>query len=322
MLKNARAVLWVTAAVLLTMLLGSRFYGWERAVTVTAVHAECKPIYNSVTASGSVEAARSYAFSARSDAVVGEVFCGLGETVHAGQALWRLEPAGEVRWTAELLQNAVSVLTGSGESERVVSDAAGGGVLVCAPADCTLLAVPSKGQPAPAGLPYAQAAELGSLRLRVDIAESFVADVQAGQSANITVQATGGRYAGRVQSVAPVARQAVSLTGTAGAVTVSALLSVEGADGALRPGYSATAKIFVDEKPSAVVLPYEAIRQEGESEYVYVIGGDGRAHRRAVQTGYALSSAVEVESGVAAGEAVVTGNPDGLCDGVLVEVSP
>ncbi len=105
-------------------------------------------------------------------------------------------------------------------------------------------------------------------------------------------------------------------------MTVSALLSVEGADGALRPGYSATAKIFVDEKPSAVVLPYEAIRQEGESEYVYVIGGDGRAHRRAVQTGYALSSAVEVESGVAAGEAVVTGNPDGLCDGVLVEVSP
>ena len=61
MLKNARAVLWVTAAVLLTMLLGSRFYGWERAVTVTAVHAECKPIYNSVTASGSVEAARRIA---------------------------------------------------------------------------------------------------------------------------------------------------------------------------------------------------------------------------------------------------------------------
>ena len=158
------------------------------------------------------------------------------------------------------------------------------------------------------------------MRLRVNIAEAFIADVQAGQRANITVSATGGVYAGRVESVAPVARQAVSLTGGSGAVTVSAVLRIVGADESLRPGYSASAKIFVDEKESAVILPYEAIRQEGREEFAYVIGENGRVSRRAVTTGYALSQAVEVTSGIAPGELVVLEAAGELADGVPVEV--
>lgn len=321
MLKKPRAVLCLTAVILLGMLLCSRFYGKERAVPVTTVLAEEKAIYNSVTASGSIEANHSYAFSAQGNAMVGEVFCQPGDSVRSGQALWQLCPSEEPRWTAELLQSAASVLSNGENCERVVTAVSETPVTVCAPADCTLLTVPSSGQTAPAGLPYAQATDLKALRLRVDIAEAFVADVRAGQSANITVSATGSRYAGTVQSVAPVARQAISLTGTAGAVTVSALLQIRDADETLRPGYSASAKIFVDEKPAAVVLPYEAIRQEGETEYVYILGADSRAHRRQISTGYALSRAVEVTSGVFAGETVIIEASGELADGTLVEVS-
>ncbi len=322
MLRKSRAILCLTVVILLGMLAYSRFFMQERAIAVTAVLAESKEIYNSVTAGGSIEAEKSYAFSAQEDAVVGEVYCRVGESVRAGQALWQLRPADELRWTTELLQNAAAVLAGSDSCERAVTSVSEGVTTVCAPADCTLLTVPSSGQSAPAGLPYAQAIDLRALRLRVDIAEAFVADVQAGQPANITVSATGKRYAGSVQSVAPVARQAVSLTGSAGAVTVSALLDIQDADEALRPGYTASAKIFVDEKPSAVVLPYEAIRQEGAAEYVYIIGADRRAHRRAVTTGYSLSQAVEVTGGVEAGELAVVEAFGELADGVLVEAAP
>lgn len=320
-MKSPRTVLCLTAAVLFGMLVCRCFYGREQAVAVTAVTAESKEIYNSVTANGSIEAERSYAFSAQQNALAGEVYCQPGESVKAGQALWQLLPADGLRWTVELLQNAAAALAGGEDCEQVITALSEGPVIVCAPADCTLLTVPAPGQSAPAGLPYAQAVDLHALRLRVDIAEAFVADVRTGQQANITVAATGKRYAGTVQSVAPVARQAVSLTGSAGAVTVSAVLRIRDADEALRPGYSASAKIFVDEKPSAVVLPYEAIRQEGESEYVYILGADQRAHRRWVVTGYALSQAVEVAEGVCEGEAVIVDAEGTLSDGVLVEVA-
>lgn len=320
MRKKPRAVLVTTAVILLGMLLVSALQGQERAVAVTAVRAEAKPIYNSVTANGTVEAEHSYAFTVPRNATVGEVYCKEGETVKAGQALWRLGPAEELRWTAELLQNAVAALAGGEHSEQIEAELADAPVTVCAPADCTLLSVPAAGQSVPAGLTYAQAVGLGALRLRVDIAEAFVADVRSGQRANITVSATGGMYAGRVESVAPVAKQAISLTGGSGAVTVSAILDIADADGTLRPGYSANAKIFVDEKESAVILPYEAVRQEGRGEYVYVIGEDSRAYRRDILTGYALSEAVEISAGLAPGEMVVLSSEDALSGGALVEV--
>ena len=103
-------------------------------------------------------------------------------------------------------------------------------------------------------------------------------------------------------------------------MTVSAILKIVDADGTLRPGYSANAKIFVDEKESAVILPYEAVRQEERSEYVYVIGEDGRAHRRDVSTGYALSEAVEIAAGLVPGDLVVLSSGDALFDGALIEV--
>lgn len=321
MLKQPRTILFFTAVVLLGMLLGSKACAQEQPVPVSAVRAEEKPIYNSVTAGGTVEAERSYAFCTEGNAAVAAVYVQEGEAVQAGQPLWLLEPSSELRWTTSLLENAAAVLSGSEDSERTAASVAQGPVTVCAPADCTLLTVPSAGQSVPAGLTYAQAVDLAALRLRVKISEAFVAEVQAGQQANITVSATGKQYAGQVRSVAPVARQAVSLTGGQGAVTVSAVLQIDGADGSLRPGYSANAKIFVDEKAAAVVLPYEAIRQEGTEEFVYVIGADSRIHRRPVTTGYALSQAVEVTEGILPGELAVIDSPGELAEGMLAEVT-
>lgn len=320
MRKKPRTALVITAVILTGMLLVSALQGQERVIAVTAIRAEAKPIYKSVTANGTVEAEHRYVFTVPRNAAVDEVYCTEGEAVQAGQALWRLAPVEELRWTADLLQNAAAALAGGESSERVETALEDAPVTVYAPADCTLLSVPAAGQSAPAGLTYAQAVDLGALRLRVDIAEAFVADVQPGQCANITVAATGALYAGKVESVAPVAKQAISLTGGSGAVTVSAILNIVDADGTLRPGYSANAKIFVDEKESAVVLPYEAVRQEERSEYVYVIGEDGRAHRRDVSTGYALSEAVEISAGLAPGEPVVLSSEDALFEGVPVEV--
>ena len=55
-------------------------------------------------------------------------------------------------------------------------------------------------------------------------------------------------YAARVASLAPVAVQAVSLAGDSGSVTVETMLDLEGDMIGLRPGSSATVKIFTDHR--------------------------------------------------------------------------
>jgi hypothetical protein len=68
-----------------------------------------------------------------------------------------------------------------------------------------------------------------------------------------------------------------------------------------------------------VSVPLAALMERGQLQSVYVVE-DGVAHTRLVTTGRRANSAVEVLSGLNAGEKVVLPVPVGLQDGVRVEV--
>ena len=84
-------------------------------------------------------------------------------------------------------------------------------------------------------------------------------ELAAGQKANVTLAAADRMYPAKVASLSPVAVQAVSLTGSTGSATVETLLDFSGEIPPLRPGSSATVKIFTDHRENAVVVPYEAV---------------------------------------------------------------
>ena len=128
-------------------------------------------------------------------------------------------------------------------------------------------------------------------------------------------------YSARVASLAPVAVQAVSLAGDSGSVTVETMLDLEGDMTGLRPGSSATVKIFTDHRKKAVVVPYEAVCQRGEQEYVFTIE-NGRAVQNPVATGYLLERVIEVRSGLEGGETVILSPSDELENGAKLEVQP
>jgi multidrug efflux pump subunit AcrA (membrane-fusion protein) len=59
-----------------------------------------------------------------------------------------------------------------------------------------------------------------------------------------------------------------------------------------------------------------------EKRALFVVGTDGRAHRREVELGIATPDEAEIARGLAAGETVIVSGHDALPDGATVTVEP
>ncbi len=88
----------------------------------------------------------------------------------------------------------------------------------------------------------------------------------------------------------------------------------------VRPGFLARVHFPLERRPDAVVVPASAVGTSAEGPYVYVIGAD-TLERRAVQTGLTSRGRVEVLSGLAEGELVVTSGQLNLRAGARVRIT-
>lgn len=329
MKTKMRVLLLSTAGILLVMLL---VMIWqqpkETAVPVQGSIARTQDIYNSVYAPGEIEAVDSRDYTVAHAALVNKVYVKAGDKVQAGQVLAEITestvalPDDAVQTFAEgVQQGEVADSSAVANALRDVSEHLENTYTVTAEQSGTVLRAPDAGETLLPGLTYLKIADTSRLRVRAQIPEAYIRQVAEGQSANVTCDAEPDRtVAARVSAVAPYARRAASLTGQTQAATVEAVLSLIGKYNTLRPGYTVSVKIFTDAVEDAVLVPYEAVRQENESEYVFVVR-DGLARKTYVETGYELEGYVEIKSGVAKGETVLVSPPDTLKDGDAVEVS-
>lgn len=87
--------------------------------------------------------------------------------------------------------------------------------------------------------------------------------------------------------------------------TITLHLRFENKNGELIPG----SLVKVTTKPLkshvAPIIPQEAVMSDAAGDFVYVIGGDKKAHRRGVQLGAEIGTAKEVISGLVSGEKVI-----------------
>jgi len=149
------------------------------------------------------------------------------------------------------------------------------------------------------------------LRIRIDIPEQAIQEVQVGQSVSITTSAWPDRnFSGRVARIAP------SVSTTSRTLTVEA--EIENSSGALKPGQFATVRILQSRAEPAVLVPARAVLTQAGVSRVFVIK-DGRAEQRLVQTGQTEGDLIEVKNGVAADEQVATSNIEALSDGIAVK---
>ena len=89
----------------------------------------------------------------------------------------------------------------------------------------------------------------------------------------------------------------------------------------LPAGATVTIELVVDAHASAIVIPAVAVIHDGDETFVMVAGADNQAHKKAVKTGLAAGDAIEILSGIAAGDLVITHGQDELPDNAAITVS-
>lgn len=147
-------------------------------------------------------------------------------------------------------------------------------------------------------------------RASFQVPERYAELLKRGQTVQFQVAALAGRtFEGRVDFVDPM----VQLPGRT--ITVKAL--VPNGRRELQPGMFIEARLATAVRPTAVVIPEDALLPLQGVTYVWVVT-DNKASRREVTPGVRTPGYIEVRQGVDAGEQVVVGGIERLQEGAPV----
>ena len=156
--------------------------------------------------------------------------------------------------------------------------------------------------------------KIDPLRAELAIPEAAVQSIKVGQKARLNVQSYPDRgFDAIVRYIGP------SLRSDARTLVVEAI--VANPDHLLKPGLFVTARVELPKKESTLLVPAAAVVTDSGVSRVFVLGKD-RVAERIVALGDRYGDAVEIRTGVTAGDRVVV-NPDRrLADGLEVLASP
>ena len=150
-------------------------------------------------------------------------------------------------------------------------------------------------------------------RATFQVPERYAEQVRRGQDVTFRVAALPGReFTGKVDFVDPV----VQLPGR----TILVKAVVPNSRRELQSGMFIEARLATAVRPSAVVIPEDAVLPLQGSNFVWVVA-DGKATRRQVELGVRTPGFVEVKTGVENSETVVVGGQERLAEGAPVQAS-
>lgn len=157
------------------------------------------------------------------------------------------------------------------------------------------------------GTPIITVETTSQYRLEASLPEQYLKKVSVGAAVNVSTD--GQKLSGRVAEIVPAAD----------AASRTFLVKIDlPRDCACQSGQYGKANFPVGEEPRLAV-PRGAVIEHGELQGVYVVNAQGTVEYRLVKTGKDLGERVEILSGLAEGERVVTSQDSRLRDGVRVE---
>jgi Cu(I)/Ag(I) efflux system membrane fusion protein len=147
-----------------------------------------------------------------------------------------------------------------------------------------------------------EVADLSQVWVNAEIYEQDISRIHVGQKAHLELTSFPGEtHTGKVQFIQPLLDPASRTL----KLRLEFKNRVDRNGPRLRPGMYAT--VLLDLPPtSGLVVPAEAVVDTGEARYVFVSKDGGHFEPRAVKVGARIRDHVEIVSGVAEGETIVT----------------
>lgn len=159
----------------------------------------------------------------------------------------------------------------------------------------TVISTAGAGAAVESGTSIATISGTDSLVLTSAVSELNIARIQPGQPVEFTLSAyPDDVFTGTVSKIAGSARSQYS--GAVLETVVDVLISPDSTDPRLRSGLTADVRFQLSDPRKICVLPYNAIGQDEEGEYVYLLE-DGAAVKHKIFTGAEFSDGTEVIKG-------------------------
>jgi RND family efflux transporter MFP subunit len=155
-------------------------------------------------------------------------------------------------------------------------------------------------------------AQVDTLRVFVNVPQTYATVVHPGQTAALTVDEIPGRT-----FPAQVKRTTNSMD--AASRTLLAVLEVANPTGVLLPGMYAKVKFSLPHTMSALLLPADALVLQSDGPHVAVVDAEHKIHFRKVTVGRDFGAEIEIPSGLESGDMVVLNPNDAIREGVTVE---
>ena len=144
------------------------------------------------------------------------------------------------------------------------------------------------------------------------VPERQMGKLQAGQQAKLGVDAVKDKeFIGKIKRISPVVDP--------GTGTVKVTVEMHDPSRQLKPGMFARLNIIYDVRKNTMLVPKDAIMAEDRESAVYVVK-DSLALRQVVETGYVNTTHIEILSGLAPQDTVVTTGKGSLKDSSKVEL--
>lgn len=164
---------------------------------------------------------------------------------------------------------------------------------------------------ASSGAPILTIMDFGTVRLQIAVPELEAGRVAVGQPVEVSAEGLPeGKFQGRVTRFSYALDPATR--------TMTAEVRMPNPDLRLRPGMLVTARIGIQQKDGASLLPREAVVMEKTNAFVFVLN-EGKAIKRPVKLGFVEGASAEILEGVAADDQVILAGGRTLIDGQSVQ---
>jgi RND family efflux transporter MFP subunit len=155
--------------------------------------------------------------------------------------------------------------------------------------------------------------QIQPLRIFVNVPQTYVEQIRAGQAAELRVQEKPGQvFPARVTNISQ------SLDTNSRAMLV--ILETPNSGDALFPGMYAQVRFTSPRTRRALRVPGDTVVMGKTGARVAVVGADHVVHYRSVSLGQDLGSEIEVTAGISDGEMLISNPSDAVQEGVVVEV--
>ena len=145
------------------------------------------------------------------------------------------------------------------------------------------------------------------------LSEGDAAILKTGMDVNVTIDALGQDYTGRIVYVSPAMDDSSK--------TYQVRIELGENSDTIKAGLFAHTAIDILQRPAALFVPKEAVLSKNGRQSIFVLNPDGTVEERAVKIGLINDEDEEIIAGLSDGEIVVLSNQDKLQTGMNVDAA-